>query len=145
MAQDKPVQSSLNPAVETTILGFSKTVDLSYETALIKVKEELKKEGFGILTEIDVQATMKKKLDMDYRPYTIIGACNPPLAHKALQAEAQIGLMLPCKFIVYVDETDKTVIAAVDPAKMMQGIENKGLAEVAATVRDKFKKVMEAI
>ena len=131
--------------VNLTSLGFSKTVNLSYEDAMVKVKDELKKEGFGILTEVDVKATMKKKLDIDYRPYSILGACNPPLAHKALTTEAQIGLMLPCKFIVYVNENEKTVIAAVDPARMMQGFENAELAQVAATVREKFLKVMNAI
>ena len=129
-------------AVDLTDLGFSKTIDLPFEETLTKVKDELKKEGFGILTEVDVTATMKKKLDVDYRPYTILGACNPPLAHKALEAEPQIGLMLPCKFIVYVNEDRQTVVAAVDPAKMMQGLENDQLAQVAKTVREKFLKVM---
>lgn len=128
-----------------TDLGFSKTIDLSFEQALIKVKNELKNEGFGILTEVDVRTTMKKKLDIDFRPYQILGACNPPLAHKALQAEVQIGLMLPCKFIVYVNDEERTVVAAVDPVKMMQGIENEQLAQVAKTVQDKFKKVLAAL
>ena len=132
-------------SIDLTNLGFSKTIDLSFEETLVKVKDELKKEGFGILTEVDVKATMKKKLDIDYQPYTILGACNPPLAHKALQAEPQIGLMLPCKFIVYVNADQKTVVAAVDPAKMMQGLENDELAKVAKTVREKFLKVMNAL
>jgi uncharacterized protein (DUF302 family) len=128
-----------------TALGFSKTVDMPFEQALEQVKTELKKEGFGILTEVDVKKTMKNKLDIDYRPYHILGACNPPLAHKALQAEEQIGLMLPCKFIVYMNSNDQTVIAAVDPATMMADIENEQLAEVARTVQEKFTSVLTRI
>lgn len=143
-AQENPTIMK-ESSVDLTNLGFSRTIDLSFEEALTKVKDELKKEGFGILTEVDVKATMKKKLDIDYRPYMILGACNPPLAHKALQAEPQIGLMLPCKFIVYVNEDQQTVVAAVDPAKMMQGLENDELAQVAKTVREKFLKVMNAL
>lgn len=127
---------------EKTALGFSKVVSLNFEEALSTVKSILKKEGFGVLTEVDVQATMKKKLGVDFKPYQILGVCNPPLAYKALTAEAQIGLMLPCKFIVYVNGKDETVVAAVDPAKMMQGMENEELNAVAETVRMKFKKVM---
>jgi uncharacterized protein (DUF302 family) len=134
-----------NVHLQITELGFSKIVDLIFEQALVKVKSELEKEGFGILTEVDVCATMKKKLDVDFRPYQILGACNPPLAHKALQSEEQIGLMLPCKFIVYVNDDKKTVVAAVDPSRMMQGIENEQLTEVAKTVREKFKKVLTMV
>lgn len=133
-----------NELVETS-LGFSKIIDLDFEQALKKVKAELKKEGFGILTEVDVQATMKKKLDIDYPPYHILGACNPPLAHQSIQAEPQIGLMLPCKLIVYVNEDKKTVVAAVDPVKMMQGVENEDLSKVARIVQEKFKKVLIAL
>lgn len=128
--------------VELTALGFSKVVKLNFEQALSKVKSELKKEGFGVLTEVDVKATMKNKLDVDFKPYHILGVCNPPLAHKSLLAEEQIGLMLPCKFIVYVNQDNKTVVAAVDPAKMMQNIENEKLMEVAKIVQQKFKRVL---
>lgn len=131
--------------VEETILGFSKTLDLEFEQALDRVKSELQKEGFGVLTEVDVKAVMKKKLDIDYRPYQILGVCNPPLAHQSLQAEEMIGLMLPCKFIVYVNKENKTVVAAVDPAKMMSGLENEKLLQVAQKVQAKFRKVMEML
>ena len=131
--------------ITETKLGLSKVVDMTFDQALAKVKAELKNEGFGILTEVDVKATMKKKLDIDYRPYHILGACNPPLAHKALQAEEQIGLMLPCKVIVYVNENEKTVVAVVDPVRMMDDVENKDLGEVAKTVQEKFIKVLKSI
>lgn len=142
LAQNK--KSDVIP-VEETILGFSKTLDLEFEQALVRVKNELQKEGFGVLTEVDVKAVMKKKLDIDYRPYQILGVCNPPLAHQSLQAEEMIGLMLPCKFIVYVNKENKTVVAAVDPAKMMSGLENEKLLQVAVKVQAKFRKVMELL
>ena len=125
--------------------GFSKIVNLSYEQALEKVTQELKKEGFGIITEIDVKATMKKKLDVDYRPYKILGACNPKFAHQALMAEEQIGLMLPCNVIVYENESGKTVVSAINPAAAMGAIENPELKKVAKTVQDKLKKVIKNI
>jgi uncharacterized protein (DUF302 family) len=134
-----------SPELIKSEIGFNLIVNLSFEEALSKVKSELKKEGFGILTEVDVQATLKKKLDKDIRPYQILGACNPPLAHKALQAEPQIGLMLPCKFIVYVNEDNKTVVSAVDPVKMMAGIENEQLSEVAQSVQKKFINVLASL
>jgi len=122
--------------------GFSKVVDLSYEATIEKVTEELKVEGFGILTEIDVKATLKKKLDVDFKPYKILGACNPPNAYKALQAEEQIGLMLPCNVIVYVDDNDKTNVAAVDPIASMKAVENDSLGEVAEIIQSKLKNVI---
>ena len=125
--------------------GFSKIVNLSYEQALEKVTQELKKEGFGIITEIDVKATMKKKLDVDYRPYKILGACNPKFAHQALEAEEQIGLMLPCNVIVYENKNGKTVVTAVNPAAAMGSIENPKLKEVAKSVEAKLRKVIENI
>jgi uncharacterized protein (DUF302 family) len=131
--------------VEHTAIGFSKTIDLDFETALTKVKAELKKEGFGVLTEVDVSATMKKKLDVDFRPYHILGVCNPPLAHKSIQAEEQIGLLLPCKFIVYVNDNEQTVVAAADPVKMMAGLSNENLTEIANSVQAKFMKVLEIL
>jgi uncharacterized protein (DUF302 family) len=143
--QSKNSKSGTMSQLTETDLGFDKIIDLTFEQALTKVKQELKKEGFGVLTEVDVKATMKNKLDVDFRPYQILGVCNPPLAHKSLMAEEQIGLMLPCKFIVYVNKKNKTVVAAVDPAKMMQNIENEKLTEVAKIVQQKFKKVLENI
>jgi len=145
LVHSQEMDKKVDQAIVETSLGFSKIVDLEFDQALQKVKAELKKEGFGILTEVDVKATMKKKLDIDYRPYHILGACNPPLAHKSIQAEPQIGLLLPCKLIVYVNEDDKTVVAAVDPAKMMQGVENEDLSKVARIVQEKFRKVLKEL
>ncbi len=125
--------------------GFSKVVDLGYEEAIEKVTEELKKEGFGILTEIDVKETLKKKLDVDFKPYKILGACNPPFAYKSLQAEEQIGLMLPCNVIVYVNDNEETVVAAIDPMASMQAVKNDKLGEVAETIQRKLKKVVERL
>ena len=125
--------------------GFSKKVNLTYDEAIEKVTEELKKEGFGILTEIDVKATLKKKLDIDFRPYKILGACNPPFAHKALQAEEQIGLMLPCNVIVYVNDNGETIVSAVDPAASMQAVKNEALGEVAETIQGKLKDIINRL
>jgi uncharacterized protein (DUF302 family) len=129
--------------VNHTSYSFSRVVEMDYETALERVKEELKKEGFGVLTEIDVKATLKKKLDVDFKPYKILGACNPPFAYKSLQAEEQIGLMLPCNVIVYVNDDGNTVVAAVDPVAAMQAINNAELGEVAATVQNKLENVIK--
>lgn len=131
--------------MKRTDYALSKTVNLSYEQAIEKVTEELKKEGFGVLTEIDVKATLKKKLDVDFRPYKILGACNPPFAYRALQAEEQIGLMLPCNVIVYVNDSNQTVVAAVDPVASMQAVDNPGLGEVAQTIQNKLKSVIEKL
>ena len=122
---------------------FSKTVDFGYEEAIEKVTEALKEEGFGILTEIDVKATLKKKIDVDVKPYKILGACNPPFAYKAMQAEEMIGLMLPCNVVVFINDEDKTVVAAVDPVASMKAVENDNLGEVAETIRGKLKKVID--
>ena len=131
--------------METTNYGFSKVVNLGYDKAIEKVTEELKKEGFGILTEIDVKETLKKKLDVDFKLYKILGACNPPFAYKALQSEEQIGLMLPCNVIVYVNNDNKTVVAAIDPIASMQAVKNESLGEVAETIQGKLKKVIEKL
>ena len=120
---------------------FTKSVNLSFDEAIDKVTAELQKEGFGILTEIDVKATLKKKLDVDFRPYRILGACNPPFAHKALQAEEKIGTMLPCNVIVQQKENG-VEISAVDPIASMQAIENQQLADVAFAVQEKLKSVI---
>ena len=131
--------------MDTTNYGFSKVVNLGYDKAIEKVTEELKKEGFGILTEIDVKETLKKKLDVDFKPYKILGACNPPFAYKALQSEEQIGLMLPCNVIVYVNDKNETVVAAIDPIASMQAVKNETLGEVATTIQDKLKKVISSL
>ena len=124
---------------------FNKTLDLSFEDTIARVTEELKKEGFGILTEIDVQATLKKKLDVDFRPYKILGACNPPFAHKALSAESHIGIYLPCNVIVQDAGNGKTEVAVVDPLVAMSRVENPVLEPVAAEVQAKLKRVIEAL
>lgn len=124
---------------------FSKTVNLPFDTAIARVTEELKKEGFGILTEIDVKATLEKKLDVDFRDYKILGACNPSFAYEALRAERMIGTMLPCSVIVQDAGDGKTEIAAVDPAASMTAVENPKLEKIADTVRSKLKKVIDSV
>jgi len=124
---------------------FSKTLDLSFDEAIKRVTDELKKEGFGVLTEIDVKATLKKKLDADFRNYRILGACNPPLAHQALQAEPHIGLMLPCNVVVQEDENGQTVVSAIDPVASMQTVENESLGKIAGQVGPKLQKVIECL
>ena len=122
---------------------FSKTVNDDFDTAISNVTEELKKEGFGILTEIDVKETLKKKLDVDFRKYKILGACNPHFAHQALLAEDSIGTMLPCNVIVQERDNGKVEVAAVDPVASMMAIKNEKLGEVANEVREKLKKVID--
>jgi len=124
---------------------FSKTLDLSFDETINRVTDELKKEGFGILTEIDVKATLKKKLDADFRNYRILGACNPPFAYQALQAEPQIGLMLPCNVVVQESEKGETIVSAIDPLASMQAVENDALGEVAEQVKAKLQKVIESV
>jgi uncharacterized protein (DUF302 family) len=124
---------------------FSKTLDLPFDEAVLRVTDELKKEGFGVLTEIDVKATLKKKLDVDFRNYRILGACNPPLAHQALQAEPHIGLMLPCNVVVQEDENGGTVVSGIDPLASMQAVENESLDEIAQQVKAKLQKVIESV
>ncbi len=131
--------------MKQTNYGFTKIVNLNYEEAIEKVIEELKKEGFGILTEIDVKETLKKKLDVDFKPYKILGACNPPFAYKSLQEEEQIGLMLPCNVIVYVNDEGKTIVAAIDPIASMQAVKNDKLGEVAVTIQSKLQNVINSI
>jgi len=123
--------------------SFSKSINLSFENTLAKVTENLQKEGFGILTEIDVKETLKKKLDVDFRKYIILGACNPPYAYKALQNEEQIGLMLPCNVIVYESGHGETVVAAIDPIASMMAVENEDLGTIAREIQAKLKNVIE--
>ena len=124
--------------------GFSKTVDLSFEDTINKVTEELKKEGFGVLTTIDVKETLKNKIDVDFKKYTILGACNPPLAHKALQAEEEIGLLLPCNVIVY-DKEGKSAVSVFDPSLMTKVVENENLNPIAEEVKEKLQRVFNNI
>ena len=122
---------------------FTKTVDYNFDETIEKITEELKKEGFGILTEIDVKETFKKKLDVDFRKYKILGACNPNMAHQAIQHEPRIGAMLPCNVIVQELENGKVEVSAVDPVASMMAVENDKLGEVAKDVRNKLQKVIE--
>ncbi|HEX7358654.1 MAG TPA: DUF302 domain-containing protein [Ignavibacteriaceae bacterium] len=124
--------------------GFSKTTDYNFEQAIEKVTEELKKEGFGVLTTIDVKETLKKKIDVDFKKYTILGACNPKLAHSGLQAEEELGLLLPCNVIVY-EKNDKTVVSVFDPQIMTAVIENPNMKSIADEVKSKLQKVLEAV
>jgi len=124
---------------------FSKTLQSSFDEAMTKVTEELKKEGFGILTEIDMQETLKKKLNVDLKKYKILGACNPPFAYQALLAEDTIGTMLPCNVIVQEKDDHIIKVSAVDPVASMMAIKNDKLGEVAGEVRAKLKKVIESL
>ena len=128
--------------MEQTAYGFTKVVGYSFDEAIIKITEGLKAEGFGILTEIDVKETLKKKLDVEFKPYKILGACNPPFAYKSLLTEEQIGLMLPCNVIVYKNDKDETVVAAIDPIASMQAVKNDKLGEIAGTIQNKLKTVI---
>ncbi|MEF9427284.1 MAG: DUF302 domain-containing protein [Candidatus Mariimomonas ferrooxydans] len=122
---------------------FNKILDMSFNDAVDRVIDELKKEGFGVLTDIDVQMTLKKKLDVDFRKYRILGACNPSFAYKALQSEPRIGTMLPCNVIVQETEQGKTEVSAIDPIASMQSIENPELRDIANQIQAKLKKVVD--
>lgn len=124
---------------------FSRIVELSFEEAEARVTEKLSEEGFGILTEIDVKATLKEKLDVDFRPYKILGACNPPFAYRALKAEDKIGTMLPCNVILQEVAENQTEVAAVDPAASMRAVQNDQLAEIADEIRGRLKRVIEGL
>lgn len=131
---------------QTTRYGFGTTVDLPYETAVARTRDALAKEGFGVLTEIDVRATLKKKLDVDTRPYIILGACNPSFAHKALTAERDIGLLLPCNVIVYeADDPGKSVVAAMDPVEALSLTGNEEVRPIAEEVKARLTRAIEAV
>ncbi len=122
---------------------FGKTLEIAFEEAVNRVIEELKKEGFGILTDIDVRATLKKKLNVDFKNYRILGACNPPFAYQALQAEDKIGTMLPCNVIVQEDEEGNVEVSAIDPIASMQAVKNPKLQGIAEEVQAKLKRVVD--
>ncbi len=122
--------------------SFNKILEMSFNDAVNRVTDELKKEGFGVLTDIDVQMTLKQKLDVDFRKYRILGACNPQFAYKALKAESRIGTMLPCNVIVQETEQNKIEVSAIDPIASMQSIENQELKDIAHEVQAKLKKVV---
>jgi len=124
---------------------FSKIVNASFDEAAGKVTVELKKEGFGILTEIDVKETLKKKLNVDFKRYKILGACNPPFAYRALQAEDKIGTMLPCNVIVQEISNGKVEVTAIDPLASMQAVENPALKKIATEISNKLKTVIDRV
>jgi len=124
---------------------FSKTINLPFDAAVARVTEALKKEGFGVLTDIDVKATLKKKLDVDFRNYRILGACNPPFAHQALLAEDKIGTMLPCNVIVQEHAVGQVEVAAIDPVASMAAVDNPGLGAVGMQVRARLQKVVASL
>ncbi|MAZ40844.1 hypothetical protein CL654_01905 [bacterium] len=124
--------------------GYRKKINLSFEKAIEKARSELTKEGFGVLTEIDVRDTLKKKLDVEFDNYIILGACNPPFAHKSLLVEKEIGLLLPCNVIVYQNEDD-VYVSAIVPSVAMNMVENKELKIIAQEVENKLKKVVDNI
>lgn len=123
----------------------SKTLNTTFDNAVTKVMEALKTEGFGVLTDIDMKETLKKKLDVDIKKYRILGACNPPFAYKALQAEDKIGLMLPCNIIVAEHSLGQVEVSAIDPIASMLAIDNKALTEIAGEVNNKLKKVINSL
>ncbi|HVA24493.1 MAG TPA: DUF302 domain-containing protein, partial [Chloroflexota bacterium] len=127
-----------------TAYGFGKKVDLPYEQAIERTKAALKTQGFGVLTEIDVAKTMKEKLDVDFQPYIILGACNPPLAHKALTAELEIGLLLPCNVIVHQEGSGSRVMA-MDPEAALGIVQNPVLVEVAAEAKARLQRALEEL
>jgi len=129
----------------TQTLGLAKTTALSYDQAIAKVTDELKKEGFGVLTEIDVKETLKKKLNVDFRPYKILGACNPTLAHQALEKEVELGMFLPCNVIVYRADDGRTVVSAVDPKIALGRLNRPQLEPIAEEVAARLKRVIAAI
>lgn len=124
---------------------FSKTLDVGFDEAIRRATEALKAQGFGVLTEIDVAATLKTKIGVDFRPYRILGACNPKLAHEALTAEPDIGLMLPCNVVVQDAGAGKTKVSAIDPVASMMAVENPRLREAATHVRGLLRAAIDAI
>ncbi|MDE2184982.1 MAG: DUF302 domain-containing protein [Alphaproteobacteria bacterium] len=124
---------------------FSKHLSIGFDEAVLRATEALKAEGFGIITEVDVKATLKKKINVDFRNYRILGACNPTLAHEALKLEDKVGTMLPCNVIVQDIGSGKTEVAAIDPVASMQAIDNPRLTEAAAQVQAKLCKIIESL
>ena len=124
--------------------GYKKEVNLPYDKAVAKAREEMSKEGFGVLTEVDVKATLKKKLNVDYDDYIILGACNPPFAYQALQIKKDVGLMMPCNIIVYADK-GKTFVVAAMPTVLMNLVQDDRLKPVAEQIEAKLKKIVDSV
>jgi uncharacterized protein (DUF302 family) len=124
---------------------YSKIISGKFDDVVAKVTDELKKEGFGVLTQIDVSQTLKNKLNVDFRPYKILGACNPPFAYKALQTEDKIGVMLPCNVIVQDRGNGAVDVAAIEPMTSMQAVKNPALEQIAAEIQEKLHRVIDAL
>jgi uncharacterized protein (DUF302 family) len=124
--------------------GYKIQVDLTYAAAVQKMRDELKKEGFGVITEIDVKDTLKKKLNVDYVNYIILGACNPPFAYQALQVEKDVGLMMPCNVVIY-EEKGRTTVAAAMPTALMGLVQNEKLKSTAEQIETKLKKAVDSL
>ncbi len=125
--------------------AFSAILDTSYEDAISKVTDALKEEGFGVLTEIDVKSTLKQKLNVDFRKYVILGACNPPYAYRTLQTDLDVGLLLPCNVIVYETDDKKAYVSAINPVAALEVIKSEPLKKIAMEVSEKLKKVIERV
>ncbi len=125
--------------------AFTRVLNTSYEDAISKVMGALKEEGFGVLTEIDVKETLKKKLGVDFRKYVILGACNPPYAHRTLQTDLDVGLLLPCNVIVYETDDQKAYVSAINPVSALQVIKNRELRKIAEEVSAKLKRVVDKV
>ena len=138
----KPGEDSMTMMTKENI-GFSRTVDSDFDTAIARVTETLAEQGFGVLTEIDVKATLKAKLDQDFRKYRILGACNPPFAHKALEAELLVGLMMPCNVIVYEDDEERVNVVGFNPEAMLAAFDRPELVELAAEISQRMKAAVE--
>ena len=125
--------------------AITTVLNTSYEDAVSKITDALKEEGFGVLTEIDVKATLKKKLEVDFRKYVILGACNPPYAYRTLQADLDVGLLLPCNVIVYETDDKKACVSAINPVSALEVIKNRELRKIAEEVTEKLKRVIDKV
>jgi uncharacterized protein (DUF302 family) len=144
LPQGEPCEAKMNSL--TLAYGFGVTVNAPFEQAVARVRDALAAEGFGVLTEIDVRATLKKKLNVDFRPYVILGACNPPLAHKALTGELDIGLLLPCNVVVYAaDNEGQSVVTVLDPEAALSLTGNDAVRPVAEEVKARLQRVIAAV